>query len=91
MSAAPATPLPEVVLSVVVPVYGCADCLGALHERLTRSVAQVTDRYEFVFVDDRSLDGGWDVLQELAGFRTVALPLSADGDRVHLDVKLVAV
>ncbi|HEY8763649.1 MAG TPA: glycosyltransferase family 2 protein [Solirubrobacteraceae bacterium] len=65
MSAAPATPLPEVVLSVVVPVYGCADCLGALHERLTRSVAQVTDRYEFVFVDDRSLDGGWEVLQRL--------------------------
>jgi polyisoprenyl-phosphate glycosyltransferase len=66
MSAAPATPLPEVVLSVVVPVYGCADCLGSLHERLTRSVAQVTDRYEFVFVDDRSLDGGWEVLQRLA-------------------------
>jgi glycosyltransferase involved in cell wall biosynthesis len=56
----------EVVLSVVVPVYGCADCLGALHQRLTRAVAQITDRYEFVFIDDRSLDGGWEVLQRLA-------------------------
>lgn len=53
-------------LSVVVPVYGCADCLVALHARLTDSVAQITDRYEFVFVDDRSLDDGWPVLKRLA-------------------------
>jgi polyisoprenyl-phosphate glycosyltransferase len=57
----------EVVLSVVVPVYGCADCLVALHDRLTRSVAQITDCYELVFVDDRSVDPGWDVLRRLAG------------------------
>jgi polyisoprenyl-phosphate glycosyltransferase len=57
---------PEVQLSVVVPVYGCADCLVTLHDRLTRSVAQIADRYEFVFVDDRSVDGGWEVLQRLA-------------------------
>ncbi len=56
----------EVQLSVVVPVYGCAECLVALHDRLTSSVSQVTDHYELVFVDDRSLDGGWDVLRELA-------------------------
>jgi dolichol-phosphate mannosyltransferase len=55
-----------VQLSVVVPVYGCADCLLALHERLTRSVTQITVRYEFVFVDDRSVDDGWTVLQRLA-------------------------
>jgi polyisoprenyl-phosphate glycosyltransferase len=53
-------------LSVVVPVYGCADCLLALHQRLTRSVMLVTEKYEFVFVDDRSQDGGWEVLQRLA-------------------------
>jgi len=53
-------------LSVVIPVYACAGCLVALHERLTRSVAEVTDRYELVFVDDRSLDDGWGVLQRLA-------------------------
>lgn len=57
----------EILLSVVVPVYGCADCLVALHTRLTASVTQITDRYELVFVDDRSLDGGWSVLQRLAG------------------------
>jgi polyisoprenyl-phosphate glycosyltransferase len=56
----------DVQLSVVVPVYGCADCLVALHDRLTRSVSPITERYELVFVDDRSLDDGWGVLQRLA-------------------------
>lgn len=56
----------DVELSVVVPVYGCADCLIALHRRLTDSVRSITERYEFVFVDDRSLDGGWAVLERLA-------------------------
>jgi glycosyltransferase involved in cell wall biosynthesis len=55
-----------VLLSVVVPVYGCADCLVALNTRLTDSVKQITDRYEFVFVDDRSVDDGWAVLVRLA-------------------------
>lgn len=54
------------MLSVVVPVYGCADCLVALHSRLTGSVRRVADEYEFVFVDDRSLDNGWAVLERLA-------------------------
>jgi dolichol-phosphate mannosyltransferase len=57
----------QVQLSVVVPVYGCAGCLKALHERLTRAVPQAVSDYELVFVDDRSIDGGWEVLQRLAG------------------------
>jgi polyisoprenyl-phosphate glycosyltransferase len=54
------------MLSVVVPVYGCADCLVALHARLTDSVTRITDRYELVFVDDRSVDDAWSVLLRLA-------------------------
>jgi len=56
----------DIVLSVVVPVFACAECLPALHDRLTRSVDGITDRYELVFVDDRSLDDGWAVLRRLA-------------------------
>jgi len=56
----------EIDVSVVVPVYGCEGCLMALHERLTRTMAQMTGRYELVFVDDRSVDDGWGVLQRLA-------------------------
>ncbi len=56
----------DTLLSVVVPVYGCADCLVALHARLTDSVRTITDQYELVFVDDRSVDDGWAVLVRLA-------------------------
>ena len=53
------------LLSVVVPVYGCADCLVALRESLAKSLASVTDSYELIFVDDRSKDNAWAVLQGL--------------------------
>ncbi len=56
----------DIELSVVVPVYGCEECLVALHERLTRTMSRVTGRYELVFVDDRSVDAGWEVLKQLA-------------------------
>jgi dolichol-phosphate mannosyltransferase len=54
-------------LSVVIPVYNCAGCLRELHARLTASLREVTPDYEIVLVDDRSTDGAWDVLRELAG------------------------
>jgi polyisoprenyl-phosphate glycosyltransferase len=53
-------------ISVVIPVYNCAGCLRALHERLTASLLQITTDYEIVLVDDRSRDGAWEILAELA-------------------------
>ena len=53
-------------LSVVVPVYRCEECLCVLHERLTKSVREITSSYELIFVDDRSPDGSWEVLTQLA-------------------------
>ena len=53
-------------LSVVIPVYNCAGCLRELHARLTASLLEVTSDYEIVLVDDRSADGAWDILRELA-------------------------
>lgn len=55
-----------VELSVVVPVYGCRECLPALHERLTASVAGVASSHELLFVDDRSPDDAWDIITTLA-------------------------
>jgi dolichol-phosphate mannosyltransferase len=49
-----------------VPSYGCVDCLHALHERLVAALAKTTDSWEIVFVDDRSPDGSWSVVRELA-------------------------
>lgn len=55
-----------VELSVVVPVYGCSDCLRALHERVTTAVQGITDSYEIVLVDDCDNRGSWEVSAELA-------------------------
>jgi dolichol-phosphate mannosyltransferase len=67
-----------VEISVVVPVYGCAGCLKALHTRLTEVLSQLGVSYELVLVDDRSLDGGWDILRDIAqgDDRVVAIRLS---------------
>ncbi len=53
-------------LSVVVPVYGCRDCLAPLHQRLVDAIAPINSSFEIVFVDDRSPDGAWTVLEDLA-------------------------
>jgi glycosyltransferase involved in cell wall biosynthesis len=54
------------VISVVVPVYGCADCLGELHRRLTATLEGMGTSYELVLVDDGSRDDAWEVLRKLA-------------------------
>jgi glycosyltransferase involved in cell wall biosynthesis len=55
-----------VELSVVVPVYRCAECLAELHERLVRTLETNVQSFELVFVDDRSPDSSWEFLGELA-------------------------
>jgi dolichol-phosphate mannosyltransferase len=66
-----------VELSVVIPVYGCDSCLRALHRRLRATLDGLSDGAEIVFVDDRSPDGAWETIQELAaedpGVRAVRL------------------
>src|SRR5690348_7078356 len=65
-------------ISAVVPVYGCRDCLEALHARLTAALEDLVSDYEIVFVDDRSPDGAWEALEGFAERdpHTVAIRLS---------------
>jgi dolichol-phosphate mannosyltransferase len=53
-------------LSVVVPVYGCRDCIAELHRRLIEVTDGLPGETEFVFVDDRGTDGAWDEICRLA-------------------------
>jgi glycosyltransferase involved in cell wall biosynthesis len=53
-------------LSVVIPVYGCADCLEALYQRLTPVLQACTPSYEIILVDDRAPDGAWGVIRRLS-------------------------
>jgi len=56
--------IPE--LSVVVPSYGCRECLTALCERLDLVLRQLVPSFEIVIVDDRSPDNSWPVVEALA-------------------------
>jgi glycosyltransferase involved in cell wall biosynthesis len=56
----------DVEISVVIPVFKCAECIRHLHERLDRALAQIPAPHEIVFVDDRSPDEAWSILRELA-------------------------
>ena len=53
-------------LSVVIPVYGCDSCLRELHRRLRAATAELAPDAELVFVDDRSPDGSWEILRDIA-------------------------
>jgi dolichol-phosphate mannosyltransferase len=50
---------------VVVPVYGCRDCLRELHRRTCSALEAVTDDYELVLVDDGSPDEAWQAIRDL--------------------------
>lgn len=51
-------------VSVVVPVYGCRDCLRDLCERISVTLAET--QYQIVLVDDRSPDDTWKVIEKLS-------------------------
>jgi dolichol-phosphate mannosyltransferase len=53
-------------ISIVSPVYCCADCLRALCGRIDTTLASTGASYEIILVDDASPDGAWPVMRELA-------------------------
>jgi glycosyltransferase involved in cell wall biosynthesis len=55
----------QVGLSVVVPVYGCRECLVELHRRLDAALQGIGMDYELILVDDSSPDGAWEAIAEL--------------------------
>jgi glycosyltransferase involved in cell wall biosynthesis len=56
----------NVEISVVIPVFKCAECLRHLHERLDLALTQLPGEHEIIFVDDRSPDESWGILRQLA-------------------------
>ena len=52
-------------ISIVVPVYGCVDCLENLCARLSESVEKIAQQYEIILVDDRDPNGAWNKILEI--------------------------
>ncbi len=55
----------EVAISVVIPVYNEEEVLPELHRRLTRTMKDIGQTYEIVFVDDGSKDRSFEILKTL--------------------------
>lgn len=53
-------------LSVVTPVYGCAEALPELCQRLHKVLGELSPDYEIIMVNDASPDDAWVVIQSLA-------------------------
>jgi glycosyltransferase involved in cell wall biosynthesis len=53
-------------ISVVSPIYCCADCLRSLCERIETALASSGASHEIVLIDDASPDAAWGVMHELA-------------------------
>ncbi|UOQ74216.1 glycosyltransferase family 2 protein [Hymenobacter cellulosilyticus] len=74
MIAAPAPARPSI--SVVIPVYGCAECLPELHRRLTTALTSFTADYQIILVNDHSPDNSWSLVEGLAAHDPCVLGLS---------------
>jgi len=53
-------------VSVIVPVYGCRDCLESLLERVCAVLRSSGRTFEILLVDDFSTDGGWNLIEEIS-------------------------
>lgn len=54
------------ILSVVIPVYNEVDSLRELHRQLSATAESLDLSTEFIFVDDGSTDGSWEVIRALS-------------------------
>lgn len=54
------------LISVVVPVYGCANCLEALVDAVRAAFDGTPLDWELVLVDDRAPDTPWPLIEELS-------------------------
>lgn len=60
------SPRPDLDISVVVPVYGCKNCLEELVDRVGRTLTAVGGTFEIILVDDNSPDRSWERIAELS-------------------------
>jgi glycosyltransferase involved in cell wall biosynthesis len=56
----------SIEISIIIPVYGCKDCLVELHRQLTETLQPFFSNYEILFIDDCSKDYAWDLISDLA-------------------------
>ncbi|TSA25410.1 MAG: glycosyltransferase, partial [Bacteroidetes bacterium] len=56
--------------SIVIPVFNSEESLEELYSGIQALFAERQERFEVVFVDDRSRDNSWEVLKKLKAAHT---------------------
>ena len=56
----------SVHISVVIPVYGCEECLTKLYIRLRQTLLLLTENFEIIMVNDASPDDSWETIKKLS-------------------------
>ncbi|MGD0400940.1 MAG: glycosyltransferase family 2 protein [Syntrophobacteraceae bacterium] len=54
------------VISVVIPVYGCRASLEALYSRLVTTLEAITPSFEIILVNDACPQDSWETIREIA-------------------------
>jgi len=72
-------------ISVVIPVYGCPECLKELHARLVAALETITPDFEIILVNDGCPRNSWETVREIAlsDARVVGIDLSRNFGQFH--------
>lgn len=53
-------------ISVVVPIYNCAECINELYHRLVSTLEQIDNNFDIIFVNDASPQNDWELVRRIA-------------------------
>lgn len=81
----------DIYISAVLPVHNEEGNLRELHSRLTETLQNLGERFEIIYVENRSTDNTVDILKELQGAKVIILRLPLmDGGRTTQSIALDA-
>ena len=55
----------DILISVVIPVYGCKKAIPELHRRLSESLSSISDKYEIIYSNDACPQDSWSEISRI--------------------------
>lgn len=72
-------------ISVVIPMYGCRGAIPKLHERLVKSLEEITNEFEIIMVNDKCPQNSWEEIKKICEIdkRVVGINLSRNFGQIR--------
>lgn len=72
-------------ISVVIPMYGCRGAIPQLHERLVKSLEEITNKFEIIMVNDKCPQNSWEEIKKICEIdkRVVGINLSRNFGQIR--------